>query len=317
MKNIINRDILKNIINESIENILLEDAKSQMNFAIKGPIPVEPADNLCSDVNSEVLNMVDSKGVRIPKKAIRSPKYFGGTKVLDAYMKYSDAIKRRADLGRTAVNFFVFLKKIRKGWKGAPLQVYENNGSYLIGTMRNGIFLCIYLCPQNIGIGMFKFIKEVCEYNNVVFAVTDDMAAMLERLGCPKYEDTVLVKFRGKMHEKMVYGSTYEAAEEGAKLLNLLGKSGKLGKNIGDALLQNPHLKELYDNNPNIVFDLMNEPIITNCLMNNPQLVDFINNNPGVLKQMAVNPLEGFLNFLEKYKNMISTSKMNENKNKK
>ena len=317
MKNIINRDILKNIINESIENILLEDAKSQMNFAIKGPIPVEPADNLCSDVNSEVLNMVDSKGVRIPKKAIRSPKYFGGTKVLDAYMKYSDAIKRRADLGRTAVNFFVFLKKIRKGWKGAPLQVYENNGSYLIGTMRNGIFLCIYLCPQNIGIGMFKFIKEVCEYNNVVFAVTDDMAAMLERLGCPKYEDTVLVKFRGKMHKKMVYGSTYEAAEEGAKLLNLLGKSGKLGKNIGDALLQNPHLKELYDNNPNIVFDLMNEPIITNCLMNNPQLVDFINNNPGVLKQMADNPLEGFLNFLEKYKNMISTSKMNENKNKK
>lgn len=317
MKNIINRDILKNIINESIENILLEDARSQMNFGIKGPIPVEPADTLCNNVNSEVLNMVDSEGVRIPKKAIGSSKYFGDTKVWDAYVKYSDAITRRADLGRTAVNFFVFLKKIRKGWKGAPLQVYENNGSYLIGTMRNDIFLCIYLCPQNIGIGMFKFIKEVCEYNNVVFAVTDDMAAMLERLGCPKYEDTVSAKFRGKMHEKMVYGSTHEAAEKGAKLLNLMGKSSDLGKNIGEALLQNPRLKELYDNNPNIVFDLMNEPIITNCLMNNPQLVDFINNNPEVLKQMANNPLEGFLNFLVKYKDMISTSKMNENKNEK
>ena len=28
-----------------------------------------------------------------------------------------------------------------------------------------------------------KLVKEVCEYNNVVFAVTDDMGAMLERLG--------------------------------------------------------------------------------------------------------------------------------------
>lgn len=315
MKNIINRDILKNIINESIENILLEDARSQMNFAINGPIPVEPANSLCDNVNPDVLAMVDSGNKGIRYSMIGKPQYFGNSKVWDAYTKYSQAIIRHEN--RKAVGFFTFLHKIRQGWKGGHLQVFEKDGSYLIGTMRAGVFLCIYICPKNAGIAMFKFIKEVCEYNNVVFAVTDDMGSMLERLGCPKYDGQVMARYKGRPCEKVVYGTTKKAAEKGAKLVGLMGKSGDLGKNIGEALMQNPHLKELYDNNPNIVFDLMNEPIITNCLMNNPQLVDFINNNPEVLKQMSDNPLEGFLSFLVKYKNMVSTSKMNENKNKK
>ena len=243
MNTVINKNMLKSIVNESVESLLLEGVRDQMSFGIKGPIPVEPASSLCDDVNPDILAMVDSGNRGIPRRMIGDPKYFGGTKVWDAYVKYSDAITRRADLGRTAVSFFIFLKKIRHGWKGAPLQVYESNESYLIGTMRGGVFLCIYLCPKNVGIGMFKFIKEVCEYNNVVFAVTDDMADMLERLGCPKYEEAIMAKFRGSLHEKMVYGSTVEAANKGAKLLNLMGKSGQLGDILKNALQENPKLK--------------------------------------------------------------------------
>lgn len=317
MKTLINRDFLKSIINESIESMIFESARSQMNFGVKGNIPVEPSSTLCDDVNPEVLALIDRGDKSIPRRSVGDPKYFGGTKVWDAYTKYSNAITRRSDLGRSAVSFFIFLKKIRSGWKGAPLQVYEKDGSYLIGTMRGGVFLCIYLCPNNVGIGMFKFIKEVCEYDNVVFAVTDDMADMLERLGCPKYDNAVNAKFRGQMHEKMVYGSTKEAAIKGAKLLNLMSKSGELGATVKDAILQNPKLKELYDKNPNIVFDLMNEPIITQCLMNNPQLVDFINANPNILSQMAVDPVKGFLSFLLGYrKSMSATSTVNEVNNK-
>jgi hypothetical protein len=317
MKNIINRDVLKNIINESIKNILLEDARSQMNFGIKGPIPVEPASSLCDDVNPDILAMVDSGNRGIPRRMIGDPKYFGGTKVWDAYTKYSEAMLRRADLGRTPLPFFYFLKMVRDGKWGAPLHVYESDGSYLIGTIRQGIFLCVYLCPKNAGIALFKLVKEVCEYNNVVFAVTDDMGAMLERLGCPKYDGDVMARSRGHDCEKVVYGSTKEAAEQGAKLVNFMGKSGSLKKAVDDGLSQNPKVKEFLDQNPDLVYDVMKNPIIMQCLMNNPQLVDFINNNPEVLKQMADNPHEGFLKFLEKYKNMISTSKMNKNKNKK
>lgn len=317
MNTVINKNILKSIVNESVESLLLEGVRDQMSFGIKGPIPVEPASSLCDDVNPDILAMVDSGNRGIPRRMIGDPKYFGGTKVWDAYVKYSDAITRRADLGRTAVSFFIFLKKIRHGWKGAPLQVYESNESYLIGTMRGGVFLCIYLCPKNVGIGMFKFIKEVCEYNNVVFAVTDDMADMLERLGCPKYEEAIMAKFRGSLHEKMVYGSTVEAANKGAKLLNLMGKSGQLGDILKNALQENPKLKELYDKDPDIVFKLINEPIITQCLMNNPQLVDFINGNPDIINQISLDPIKGFLNFLISYKNsMAATSGVNECKRK-
>lgn len=305
----INKHTLRNIINETLGNMLLESVRDQMSFGIKGPIPVKPASSLCDDVNPDVLAMVDSGDRSIPRRMIGDTKYFGGTKVWDAYVKYSDAITRRADLGRTAVNFFVFLKKIRQGWKGAPLQVYESNESYLIGTMRGGVFLCIYLCPKNVGIGMFKFIKEVCEYNNVVFAVTDDMADMLERLGCPKYEEAIMAKFRGSLHEKMVYGSTVEAANKGAKLLNLMGKSSQLGDVFKGALEQNPKLKSLLDQNPNLPFEVINVPEVTKLLMNNPQIVDFINSNPDVLNQIAINPVQGLINGLIKYKNsMVSLS---------
>lgn len=316
MKTQITEKMLEHIVYESTIRLIRESLSGQMNFGIKGNIPLVPSTTLCDDVNPQVLDMVDSGDRSIPRNKIGEPQYFGGSKVWDAYEKYSAAITRRADLGRTAVSFFVFLQKIRYGWKGAPLQVYESNENYLIGTMRNGVFLCIYLCPKTVGIGMFKFIKEVCEYDNVVFAVTDDMANMLERLGCPKHDGLVPAKFRGKKGHKMVYGSTQEAAEQGAKLLGLMDKAGELGGALKDAMLQNPKLKALYDQDPDIAFKLMNEPIITQFLANNPKIVDMFISDPTILRGMAKDPIRGFMDFLQKYLSSASTSSINERKKK-
>lgn len=316
MKTQITEKMLEHIVYESTIRLIRESLSGQMNFGIKGNIPLVPSTTLCDDVNPQVLDMVDSGDRSIPRNKIGEPQYFGGSKVWDAYEKYSAAITRRADLGRTAVSFFVFLQKIRYGWKGAPLQVYESNENYLIGTMRNGVFLCIYLCPKTVGIGMFKFIKEVCEYDNVVFAVTDDMANMLERLGCPKHDGLVPAKFRGKKGHKMVYGSTQEAAEQGAKLLGLMDKAGELGGALKDAMLQNPKLKALYDQDPDIAFKLMNEPIITQFLANNPKIVDMFISDPTILQGMAKDPIRGFMDFLQKYLYSASTSSINERKKK-
>lgn len=312
MKKQIDNNTLRALVNESIERIIYEGLRDNMAFGVNGNIPVQSAQSLCDDVDPQVLAKVDSGSRSIPKNAVGEPQFFGGSKVWDAYQKYVAAITRK----RPAVSFFVFLNKIRRGWKGAPLQVYESNENYLIGTMRGGVFLCIYLCPKNVGVGMFKFIKEVCEYDNVVFAVTDDLGDMLERLGCPKHDGTVQAKFRGEVHDKVVYGSTQEAAEQGAKLLGLMGKSGDLGNVIKDALQQNPKLQALYDQDPDIIFKLMNEPIVTQCLMNNPKLVDTMVNNPSIMQQMAVDPTKGFLAFLQQYKKSLSPS-LNESKNRK
>lgn len=317
MKKTITESALHDIVLSTVKKIINENLKNQMSFGTKGNIPVIPASDLCKDVNPQVLDMVDNGDRRIPYKQLGEPQYFGGTKIWDAYEKYTAAITRKSNIGRTAVNFFVFLKKVRMGWKGAPLQVYESNENYLIGTMRGGVFLCVYFCPKSIGVGMFKFIKEVCEYNNVVFAVTDDMASMLERLGCPKHDGVVPAKFRGGMHDKMVYGSTQEAAEQGAKLLGLMNKSGDLGKNLNNAIQQNPKLKAIYDQDPDIAFKLLNEPIVTQFLMNNPKIVDMFVSDPLILQGMATDPLKGFMDFLVKYQQQASVSSINERKKNK
>lgn len=317
MRMIINEDRLKLIIENAALEVIQENLKGQMAFGVKGNIPLQPAVKLCDDVNPQVLAKCDDGSRSIPRGQLGDPQYFGGTKIWDAYKQYSAAISRRADIGRTPVSFFIFLNKVRHGWKGSPLEVYEKDGNYLLGITKMGYFLCVYLCPKTVGIGMFKFIKEVCEYDNVIFAVTDDMAKMLEKLGCPKHDGAVTAKFRGQVSNKIVYGSTQEAAEAGAKLLGLMGKTGDIGKIATDAMQQNPQLMQLYQDNPQIVYQLMNQPIITKLLADNPKMVDELINNPDMLKSFSANPKQAILDMLKSKSNKLATSVVNEMKKRK
>jgi hypothetical protein len=305
MKLILNENTFAKFIKKSIMDSINEATNHQISFGSKGNIPLNPTEELCSDINPKVLAMVDSGQRSIPRNSVGEPQYFGDTKVWDAYVKYSNAISQNSALGRKPVSFFVFLDKLRNGWKNGKLQFFEKNGNYLIGTMRGGVFLCIYLCPKNTSLGMYAFIKEVCQYDNVVFAVTKDLGDMLERIGCPKYNGTVSAKFRGVVHDKLIYGTTQETAEKGAKLLTLMGKSDELGGVLNNILMTNPNLKKIYDKNPGIVFELMNEPIITNFLMDNPNIVEYLTKNPNIIKNMSDNPLKGFLDFLKSLDNNI------------
>ena len=292
MKTVINENTLKKIVYEASLSLLKEQLKNQMSFGIQGNIPLKNANELCKDVNPQVLAKCDDGSRSIDKKKVGDPQYFGNTEIWRVYQQYSAAITRRSDLGRTAVSFFVFLNKVRHGWKGSPLEYYESNGNYLLGIRKAGVFLCVYFAPKNVGLGMFKFIKEVCEYNNVVFAVTDDMADMLERLGCPKYDGTVTAKFRGHEAEKKIYGSTQEAAETGAKLVGLMGKSGDVNKNLQNIIDQNPKLASMLSKNPKELSKIMSQPIVLKALMNNPKLVDEFIANPQKIQQFINNPLK-------------------------
>jgi hypothetical protein len=318
MNNKFNIESLRTLINESIDNLIYEGLRDQMSFGVAGPIPLNPASSLCDDIDQSVLDMVDSGERVIPRRMIGDPKYFGNTKIWQVYQNYSAATLRRADLGRKPVSFFTFLNRVRNGWKGGELQYFESDGNILIGTYRQGVFLCIYFAPKTPSpINMIKFIKEICTYDNVVFSVTDDMGQMLERLGCPKYGD-VKAKHNGHDCDKVLYATTQEAANTGAKLVNLLAKSSDLGNNVKNALMQNPKLSSMLDDNPNLPFEVMNIPQVTTLLMNNPDVVDTINNNPAVLQQITTNPLEGLMAFLQAYKNQkFSQSTINERKIKK
>ena len=297
---ILNKNNIREAVKQIISDILKEDLRSQMNFGTEGNIPLEAAKSICSDVNPEVLKLCDDGKRSIPYSQIGKSEYFGNTEVWKAYQQYAMAISRRADLGRKPVSFFIFLNKIRNGWKGMPLQVYKSNGNYLFGISKSGIFLCVYICPRNVGVGLFSFIKEICKYDNVVFAVTEDMASMLERLGCPKHEGTVQAKFRGKMHDKMVYGTTQKTADIGAKLLGLFGETGINADKIKKAMQENPQLMELYRKHPDIVKKIAQNDTIIDMLVKNPQIISILIDNPKLVQSIVFNPIMGILQIANK-----------------
>lgn len=317
MKKIINEATLKHIIYEAAKTLIENNLRGQMSFGVNGNIPLQSAVDLCADVDPQVLAKVDSGDRSIPRSKVGDPQFFGDTEIWTVYQQYSAAISRRADLGRKPVSFFIFLNKVRNGWKGSKFEYYESNGNYLLGIRKAGVFLCVYLAPKNAGIGMFKFIKEVCEYDNVVFAVTDDMASMLERLGCPKYDGTVSAKFRGHTAEKQVYGSTQEAAEIGAKLVGLMGKSGDIAQNLQSVIAQSPELSAIYEKDPELITKLMADPTITQFLLNHPDIVDKFISDPSVAQNIASNPLEAFMSFIKKKSPKTAGKLMNEMRRRK
>lgn len=54
--------------------------------------------------------------------------------------------------------------------------------SYIIGQYVNGFFKVSHFAPQNIFDGI-KAIKEIMTYDNIIFAVTEELQVMLKRLG--------------------------------------------------------------------------------------------------------------------------------------
>jgi hypothetical protein len=170
-----------------------------------------------------------------------------------------------------------------------------------------GVFICVYFAPKSAGVGMFKFIKEVCEYDNVVFAVTDDLADMLEKLGCPKFSggkfgQKVPARFQGSRITKQVYGSTQEAADIGARLVGLMGQGDDIQYYIRNAIRQNPQLQMLFRNNPSLAQDILTNPKVLKFLTENPDITDELINDPSSAQKyinqiLQMKGLTGFFGF--------------------
>lgn len=317
MKKIINEATLKRIIYEAAKTLIENNLRGQMSFGTKGPIPTKPTSNLDSDFPKEVKERFNraamgDKSARIDNRLLGNPEYLGNTLLWTMFQQYANAMNRRADLGRHNVSFGTFYKKLTKGWLGGPMSYYESNGNYLFGLERAGLFVCVYFAPKNAGMGMFKFIKEICEYDNVVFSVTTDLANMLERLGCPKWNDGEIIKVphQGHLEDKQIYGSTQRAADEGAKLVQLMKKSKGVNKNLTDLLSQNPSLQALCAKDPDIINKFMANPAVLKYMMSNPDVVQKFLDDPTMAQQIVANPVAA----LSKY---LQTKKMNEVKRRK
>lgn len=324
MKRVITETTLKKIVYEAVNIILEDNLRSQMSFGTKGPIPTKPTSNLDSDFPKEVKERFNraamgDRSARIDNRLLGKPEYLGNTLLWTMFQQYANAMNRRADLGRHNVSFGTFYKKLTKGWLGGPMSYYESNGNYLFGLERAGVFVCVYFAPKNAGIGMFKFIKEICEYDNVVFSVTLDLASMLERLGCPKWNNGEIIKVphQGHLEEKKIYGSTQRAADEGAKLVQLMNNSKNINKNLIGLLSQNPNLQALYSKDPDIVNKFMANPAVLKYMMNHPDIIQNFLDDPTVAQQAVADPIAALSKYLQMKKPKTAQSTMNETRRRK
>lgn len=261
---VLNKKLLKEAVRESIENVILESIADTTTYGQMGPITdLIPASEFV-DIPQDYLDLIDNGTRRLSPRALGN--YFGGTRTYTAYLQYKNAIEsKKQSLGRTSVNFFTFLARLRHGFKGTPMSIFDSNGSYMIGIEKNGVFLCVYMAPKS-RLSMYGMIKELLQYNNVVFAVTDDLGAMLTKLRVPKYEENVMARFRGHECEKEIYGSTYEAAVKGAELVGMTAKISSYKEQL-KAAMKDPKIAQAVQSNPDLVRQAMSNPSILQHLM--------------------------------------------------
>ena len=256
------RNILNEIIEKSIQDVILESIANPEGYGKKGPITcLIPAKNFV-DIPQTYLNIIDSGSRSLNPYKLDS--YFGDTMTYKLYTQYKNAMEtKKTQLGRTAISFFLFLNRLRHGFKGVPMSIFDYDGSYMVGVQVNGVFLCVYMAPKS-RMSMYMMIKALLDYDNVVFSVTEDLADMLKKLRVPRYKDKVNAKFRGRMCEKAIFGSTEEAAEKGAQVVGLAANVGSLKHKMSNQSLAN--LKS----NPNLVSQAIANPgMIQQYLSNN------------------------------------------------
>lgn len=275
---IINENHIKKIIAESLRSVLLE-----LNIGVIGRSgPIKEADMI---VPSEKFAKEYALSKQIYEKHKENPKYrvniekvFGETEAYKVYMNYYTAMMSKE--GKKAVGFMNWLHFVCNGKKGQPIMGYEVDGSYLFGLWIDGYFLCAYFAPNG-KMGMFKVISGIAQYNNIIFAVTQDMSSMLERLGIPKAETTHDAPWRGNVVTKDVFGTSQEAIKKGFEILDRSSEfenmKKQVNKNVDKDTLKTliSQYKSMNDNQK----AQFKQKLIDVLQQSRPDLVDKLKNN--------------------------------------
>lgn len=82
--------------------------------------------------------------------------------------------------------------------------------SVVLGRWSNGYFKPAHFCPANMREGV-EMLKELAKYDNIIFAVTDDLGPMLVKLGLYGNDQSrIPMFFRNRMVMKQVYTTDRE-----------------------------------------------------------------------------------------------------------
>lgn len=105
------------------------------------------------------------------------------------FFQYATAIYN-PEKGKTPIGLNLFANKAFNS------SYVENKGSYIFGQHDGKIFLPTHFAPKS-KLSGFSLIKSLKDYDNVAFAVTQDLSPLLQKAGFSSFKEGVPVKFRG------------------------------------------------------------------------------------------------------------------------
>lgn len=213
---IINETHIRKIVAEALNGLLLELSLGEIGRL--GPIqPSDMIDPTTEFAEEYKISKAAYEEQKRTGKKINIEKVFGNTEPYRAWKNYYTAMMSKE--GKKASGFMNWLHFLCNGKKGQKMYGYKTGGSYLFGMWIDGYFLCSYFAPEG-KMGMWHLISGLSQYNNVIFAVTQDMSPMLERLGMPKAGTTHDAPYQGKIVTKDVFGTSQEAIQKGFEFLD-------------------------------------------------------------------------------------------------
>lgn len=119
------------------------------------------------------------------------------------WKNYSDAMSRRRPGDVLGIYSFTSVALGRR-----HAFVYGN--SVVLGRFSNGYFKPSHFCPNSMREGV-EMLKELAKYDNILFAVTEDLGPMLIKIGLYGNDDTKIpMFFRNRMVSKQIYTTDKE-----------------------------------------------------------------------------------------------------------
>lgn len=210
---VINEQHIRKIVEEALTNILNE-ALDMGTIGGNGPISeaelVDPKELFANECAMAYK-------IYLGRKKVDLDAVFGDTLAYKVYNNYKNAMMSKP--GKQARGFLGWLSTLCLGKMNERIMGFKEGDNYLFGFWTHGFFISAYFAPVS-PIGMYKIIKSISQYSNIIFPITQDMSGMLERLGIPKASQTHDANWRGQMVTKDVFGTSQEAIDFGMKALD-------------------------------------------------------------------------------------------------
>lgn len=211
---VINENLINRIVTQEILNMMCESVNLStigQNGSVE-PKLLDPHTIFYKEYR--MMRDIQAQGTYVD-----IPTVFKDTTAYKVYTNYFNAMTSKSD--KKARNFFGWLKSICTGKLGCKILAYKEGDNYLFGYWLNGFFISAYFAPSNT-IGMFRILSSICQYDNVIFPVTQDLSGMLSRLGLKKSNNSQTAKWWGGYVQKDVFGTSDEAIQFGIKALKML-----------------------------------------------------------------------------------------------